>query len=318
MYEALHAFFANRGYLQVETPVLVPAPGMEPHIEPFATCLDLSEAGGGMERLWLATSPEYAMKRLVAAGLQRIYQVCKAFRAEPPSHTHNPEFTLLEFYREGDMHGVMEDLEALVVALARAFGHDGHLPGGVSLATPFERLRVRDAFRTEVGVDLAELPEGDGAALAAAIEAAVGRRYAGSWEEVFFAAFLDLVEPTLGRARPTFLTEWPAELAALARLRSEDPRWAERFELYIGGLELANGFSELTDAAEQRRRLEQEREERVRLGRARLPLDEAFLHAVGRMPPTGGVAVGLDRLLMCLVGAASIGEVLLFPFEAPP
>ena len=305
-------FLSGRGYLEVETPILVPAPGMEPHIDAFATELALRELGGRRRRLWLQTSPEYAMKRLVAGGLPRIYQITKVFRAEPPSATHAPEFSMLEFYREGDMHGVMEDLEALVGALARAFTSGERLPGGVDVSPPFLRLTVRQALLEYTGVDFVRFPLDAAEAFAAALAKRTGRRYQGGWDEVFFGAFLDFVEPAIGRERPTFLVDWPAHMAALARLRDDDPRFAERFELYAGGLELANGFSELNDAAEQRRRLEAEQAERRRAGREVYPIDERFVEAVGRLPPTGGVAVGLDRLLMLLLGEASIEGVLLF------
>ena len=171
-----------------------------------------------------------------------------------------------------------------------------------------------DAFRRHAGVDLAACGN-DAARLAEAARRAGHDpgRPGEPFEDVFFRVMLAAVEPRLGAERPCYLVDWPAHLAALARLRAEDPRVAERFELYAGGLELANGFSELADAGEQRRRLVAEREERRRLGRADLPLDERFLEAVGRMPPAGGVAVGLDRLLMLLVGAETISEVLLFP-----
>jgi lysyl-tRNA synthetase class 2 len=307
------------GYEEVETPCLVPAPGMEPHLSPFRTDF-VPEGGGAARPLWLHTSPEYAMKRLLAAGLPRVFQLSRVFRNGEVSPTHNPEFTMLEFYRAGtDYSGIMADLEQLVEACARALSPDGApraRRGGVALdlAAPFERLTMAEAFRRHAGIDL--LACGNDAARLA--EAA---RHAGldpgppgePFDDVFFRVMLDAIEPRIGRERPCYLLDWPAPMAALSRVRRDDPRLAERFELYAAGLELANGFSELTDAAEQRRRLVEEQELRRRLGRPVLPLDEPFLAAVGRMPEAGGVAVGLDRLLMLLVGAESIGEVLLFP-----
>jgi lysyl-tRNA synthetase class 2 len=307
------------GYEEVETPALVPAPGMEPHLHPFRADF-LPEGGGAATPLWLHTSPEYAMKRLLSGGMGRIFQLVRVFRNGEVSRTHNPEFTMLELYRaDSDYAGVMSDLERLVEACARALlprGGTRVSRGGATLelAAPFERLTMDEAFRRHAGVDLAACGN-DAARLA---EAA---RRAGHdpgppgepFEDVFFRVMLAAVEPRLGTTRPCYLVDWPAPLAALARLRTGDPRVAERFELYAGGLELANGFSELADAAEQRRRLVAEQEERRRLGRPVFPLDERFLEAVGRMPPSGGVAVGFDRLLMLLVGAASISDVLLFP-----
>jgi len=315
-------FLTASGYEEVETPALVPAPGMEPHLHPFETRFS-PEGGrdtGSSRPLWLVTSPEYAMKRLLAEGFPRVFQLARVWRNGEVSATHNPEFTMLELYRSGTDHrGVMEDLERLVESCARALRPDGAARsdrGGrtVSLSPPFERLTCEEAFRRHAGIDLGACL-GDGEALRRAALAAGHDGGPGGepFEDVFFRVMLAAVEPGLGQGRPTYLTAWPASMAALARLDASDPRWADRFELYAGGLELANGFHELNDAAEQRRRLVAEQEERRRLGRPALPLDEAFLGAVGRMPQAGGVAVGLDRLLMLLSGAESIEEVLLFP-----
>ncbi len=309
---------AAEGYEEVETPCLVPAPGMEPHIDHFLAPYRPEE--GPPRPLWLHSSPEYAMKRLLADGWERIFQLARVFRNGEISATHNPEFTMLELYRTGTGYaGIMADLEALVERCARAL-----LPGGgsrverdgrfVELAAPFERLSVAEAFRIHAGIDLASC-SGDAARLASAARAAGHHPGPGGerFDDVFFRVFLDAVEPKLGRSRPVFLLDWPASMAALSKVKRDDPRWAERFELYAGGMELANGFTELNDAAEQRRRLVEEQALRARLGRPVYPLDEPFLDAVGRMPDAGGVAVGIDRLLMLLVGARSIDEVLLFP-----
>jgi elongation factor P--(R)-beta-lysine ligase len=315
---ALRSHLAARGFDEVETPCLVPAPGMEPHIAAFETAF-VPEGGRRPEALWLHSSPEYAMKRLLAEGFERIFQLARVFRNGEVSATHNPEFTMLEMYRAGTDHrGIMADLEAAVEAGARALHPEGGTRfawNGVAfdLAAPFDRVRVADAF-ARAGVDL-EGAGGDAARLRAAARARgldAGPDGEG-FDDVFFRVFLQAIEPGLGHGRPVYLTDWPASMAALARVRGDDPRWAERFELYVAGLELANGFAELTDAAEQRRRLEEERALRERLGRPAYPIDERFLEAVGRMPEAGGVALGLDRLLLLLTGAASIGEVLLFP-----
>src|SRR3990172_2022054 len=262
LHAAVRSFFADRAFEEVETPCLVPAPGMEPHIDAFAAPY-LPEGGGEARPLWLHTSPEYAMKRLLARGFPRIFQLARVFRNGEVSASHNPEFTMLEFYRaETDYQGIMRDLEDLVEACALA------LVGGTC---------VRAAGRQ---LDLAAPPP---------------------------------PPPTAAAGQPVYVVDWPAPMAALSKVKGSDARFAERFELYAGGLELANGFTELTDAAEQRRRLEEERALRGRLGRPASPLDERFLEDLSRMPEAGGVAVGLDRLLMLLVGARSIDEVLLFP-----
>jgi len=256
------------------------------------------------------------MKRLLAReGFSRCYQLARVFRDGEVSRTHNPEFTLLELYASpGTAETIMADLEQVVFACApEAPARKGHGRGSgtISLRPPFERLTCRDAFVRYAGFDPLPL---DAEALAQAARACGVRPVPGaSWDDVFTQVLLERIEPALGIDRPTFLTEYPASQAALARLKAADPRVAERFELYAGGLELANGFSELCDAAEQRRRLEREQELRRALGRDVYPLDEWFLSALDQIPSAGGVALGFDRLLMLLTGAASIADVLLFP-----
>ena len=312
----MRQFLTARGFEEVETPYLVPAPGMEPHIDAFHAPF-VPEGGGPPRPLWLHSSPEYAMKRLLADGFERIFQLARVYRNGEVSPTHNPEFTMLELYRAGaDYDGIMRDLEELVAACALAVAGTTRVQAGggeLDLAAPFERVTVASAF-ARLGLDLGAC-QGDAARLRAALAARgldAGRE-GDSFDDLFFRTFLAQVEPGLGGRRPAYLVDWPAPMAALARLKPADPRWAERFELYAGGLELANGFSELTDAVEQRRRLEEERALRVRLGRPAYPLDERFLAALPRMPPAGGVALGLDRLLMLLTGARAIEDVLLFP-----
>jgi lysyl-tRNA synthetase class 2 len=316
---AVRATLGALGYEEVETPCLVPAAGMEVHIQAFEAAF-VPEGGGAPRPLFLHTSPEYAMKRLLADGLPRIFQLARVFRNGEISRTHNPEFTMLELYRAGtDYAGVMADLERLVEACARALSPDGSPRASrdareIDLSAPFERLTVNEAFRRHAGVDLAAC-DGDAARLAEAARRAGHDpgRPGEPFEDVFFRVMLDAIEPRIGLARPTYLVDWPASMAALSRVKRDDPAVAERFELYAGGLELANGFTELTDAAEQRRRFVREQEERRRLGHRVYPVDEPFLEALGRMPDAGGVAVGFDRLLMLLVGAEAIGDVLLFP-----
>ena len=311
----------QRGYLEVETPIAVPVAGQEPHLRPFETTFtpDPPIPPGGIEgarRLHLHTSPEYAMKRLLARdGFSRCYQLARVFRDGEVSRTHNPEFTLLEFYASpGSAATIMADLEQLIFACAaEAPARKGHGRGSgkVSLRPPFERLTCREAFTRYAGFDPLAL---DAAAFAQAARACGVRPAAdASWDDLFTQVLLEKVEPALGIERPTFLTEYPASQAALARLSPTDSRVAERFELYAAGLELANGWSELSDAREQRRRLEQEQALRSQLGREVFPLDDQFLAALDRIGDAGGVAVGFDRLLMLLTGAASIAEVLLFP-----
>lgn len=306
---SLRATFARLGYLEVETPCLVPSPGLEPHIEPFAVPFTPGTDVGSPRRLYLHTSPEYAMKRLLADGSPPIFQLCKTFRDGEVSSHHNPEFTLLEFYRPGADYGaIMEDLELLLAEAELAVtGRAGRFG-----RRPYERLTVRDALLRHAGVDLAASP--DGASLRAAAERlGVHLGASTSFDDVFFHVFLERVEGALGAERPTFLCEYPASMASLARLKPGDPTVAERVELYSAGLELANGFSELTDAREQRCRLEEEQALRRSQGRPSYALDERFLSALERMPEAAGIAVGLDRILMLLLDAPRIDDVLLFP-----
>jgi lysyl-tRNA synthetase class 2 len=311
----------QRGYLEVETPIAVPFAGQEPHLRPFETTFtpDLPvppDGVHGARRLHLHTSPEYAMKRLLAReGFSRCYQLARVFRDGEVSATHNPEFTLLEFYASpASAESIMADLEQLVSCCATeapARKDHGRGSGTISLRPPFERLTCREAFVRYAGFD--PLPLDAEAFAQAARACGVCPAAAASWDEVFTQVLLERIEPALGIERPTFLTEYPASQAALARLKPSDPSVAERFELYASGLELANGFSELCDSREQRRRLDREQELRKRLGREVFPLDERFLVALDRIGEAGGVAVGFDRLLMLLTGAQTIAEVLLFP-----
>jgi elongation factor P--(R)-beta-lysine ligase len=308
MYAALRHHLASEGYCEVETPALVPAPGMEPHIDAFSASFVPQMGIGQCRPLYLITSPEYAMKRLLADGSGPIFQICKAFRNGEVSPTHNPEFTLLELYRPmADYRGIMYDLERALAAVETRFPAS-RLFGRL----PYERVKVHEAFLRETGIDLQTCEDASSLRLAAQ-RAGLPALKEESFEDLFFRIFLDRVEPTLGRDGPTFLIDYPSSMAALARLKPDDGRIAERFELYAGGLELANGFSELIDPNEQRRRLLVEQETRRAAGKPSYPLDEAFLASLSRMPPSGGVAVGLDRVLMLLLGARAIEDVLLFP-----
>jgi len=306
MYGALRAFFGGATYLEVETPTLIATPGLEPHIDPFEAPFIPQTDVGARRSLWLHTSPEYAMKRLLAdPGCPPLFQICKTYRNGEISGTHNPEFTMLEFYRpNADYRAIMDDLEGALAAVEQSVAPTR----GLFTRTPFERLTVADAVKRHTGV---ELFDGDLRAAAKAIGVHVGDST--SFDDVFFHLFLERVERKLGVGTPAFLIEYPASMASLARLKPEDPRVAERVELYAEGVELANGFSELTDATEQRKRLTEEQELRRALGRPVFDLDEKFLAALPNLPPSGGIAVGLDRVLMLLLNAKAIEDVLLFP-----
>lgn len=300
---ALRAFFDERGFVEIEAPIAVRSPGMEPHLTPF----ELRTAG---PRRYLHTSPEFALKRLLGAGFEQIYSLGPCFRDEPPSKTHSPEFTMLEWYEAGsDLLRMMDQTEALIRAARAAVGRGavGYRGRVTAVDGPFERLTVREAFVRHAGLDPFEHPTADG--LRAAARAAghyVGA--GGDWDDVFFQVMLEAVEPKLGRARPTFLWAWPPSQAALARL-DRSRTVALRFELYAGGFELANAFDELIDADEQRRRFEADRARQQALGGQPRPIDEALLDALRRMSPTAGIALGVDRLVMWLTGAEHIDDV---------
>jgi lysyl-tRNA synthetase class 2 len=301
---AVRTWFDEQGFLEVETPARVPAPGQEVH-------LDAIPAPDGGDRRFLVTSPEYHMKRLAGGGLGRIYQLGRAFRAGERGPHHQPEFTMLEWYRaEESLETVARDCEELVRAAARAVGLGSTLPGGIALALPFERTTVRALLARHAGVELrgdepvAELRE---KAAAAGVSTT-----AEAWDDVFFQIFLDRVEPHLGQGHPTFVFDWPAPLGALARRRRDDPRLCERFELYAGGLELVNAFGELIDPHEQRARFLEETETRRSRGKTTYPVDERLLEALAHMPPTCGAAMGFDRLVMLVLGARDIREVVAF------
>ena len=302
----LREVFAARDFLEVETPLLVPAPGLEIH-------LDALRAADG----YLITSPEYQMKRLLAAGFERIYQVCKCFRGNEHGPHHATEFTMVEWYRGfAELDAIIDDTEHLVAAVVRALGggHHARVAGRtIDVTPPWPRITVREAMRTHAGITVT----GDESApdLAAAVRAAgIECEATAAWDDAFFAAWLARVEPALAALdRPIIVEDWPAPLAALARRRPDDPRVAFRCEAYIGGLELANGFGELTDPVEQRARFESELAIRAARGRATPPLDEKLLAALAEgLPPSAGIALGFDRLVMLATGAASIDQVLTF------
>ncbi|MDA0746595.1 MAG: EF-P lysine aminoacylase EpmA [bacterium] len=309
-------FFERNGFLEVETPLLVRCPGMEPHLVAFETSFTDS---GQNQRLYLPTSPEYAMKRLLAAGFENIYQICKAFRHEAAGPMHNPEFTILEWYRAyADYKTIMADTEALIHHLACELTGGPHITSqnqAVDLTPPWPRISVREAL-----VYYAKIQTDPTVDLPAFIQEARAKGHTGvspddPFELAFFKVFLDGVERRLGSPQPIFLTDYPASMAALAKRKPGRPDLAERFEVYIAGIELANAFTELNDPHEQRARLEAEAAQRLSEGNPAYPVDETFLAALeSGMPPSGGIALGLDRLVMLLSGAPTIRDVIAFPF----
>lgn len=291
------AFLASRGYTEVETPIAVPSPGLDFHLDAFG----LTDPAGRATPRYLSTSPEYQMKRMLAAGAGRIFQITRAFRAGERGERHNPEFTILELYRpHAGMDAIMRDTEQLV---ARVTGGQITLRDPragarvIDLRPPFLRLPILDAFERWGGVTKDE-----------------AQRLADEDEDRFFEKLAFEVEPgiaTLDRA--VFVVDYPASQASLARKKPSDPRLAERFELYVAGVELCNGFGELVDPIEQRRRFEADQALRRAKGKPVYPIDERFLEALATMPESGGNAIGFDRLVALLCGTRAIGEVIAFP-----
>ena len=315
---ALREWFAGEGFVEVDTGVLQVSPGNETHLHAFAT--DLVSYAGTSARRYLRTSPEFACKKLLAAGEPRIVEFAKAFRNRERGALHAPEFTMLEWYRaRAPYTAIMQDCTDVVAVAARVTGGKPLTFRGriCDVDAQAEQITVFDAFERHAGIDLSATLSADGAdrgALAAAAgDAGVACAADDTWADIFSRVLVARVEPRLGIGRASLLYEYPAVLSALARPSAADPRLAERFELYACGVELANGFGELSDPAEQRRRLNAEMAEKERIWGERYPLDEDFLAALARMPEASGVALGLDRLVMLATGAPHIDHVMWTP-----
>ena len=317
--KAIRAWFDEQGFAEVETGILQVSPGNETHLHAPRT--ELNSATGALATRYLRTSPEFACKKLLAAGEPRIFEFARVFRDRERGDLHLPEFTMLEWYRaDAAYDAVMADSIVIIAHAAQATGI-GRFSFRGSSADPFaepELLTVAAAFERFAGIDLLATiagGEGDRAGLAAAAAARTRVRIADddTWSDIFSKVLVEHIEPNLGQGRLTVLFEYPAPEAALARAKASDPRVAERFEIYACGVELANGFGELTDAGEQRRRFMQAMDEKARRYGERYPLDEDFLDAVAKMPEASGVALGFDRLVMLAGGALRIDQVVWTP-----
>jgi lysyl-tRNA synthetase class 2 len=284
--QAVRSFFINNAYLEIETPIRIPAPASETHI-------DAVESGDW----FLQTSPELCMKRLLAKGFPRIFQICKCFRQGERGRLHLPEMTLLEWYRINSSYlDLMNECENLVGQVARQINSKNRLTyqgTEIDLTPPWRRISVAEAFKRFASISMETALESD------------------RFDEIMVEA----IEPNLGQPRPAFLYDYPASRGALARLKTGDNRYAERFELYIGGLEICNAFSELTDPVEQRQRFESERKRRQDTGRRIYPLPEKFLAALDGMPEAAGNALGIDRLVMIFTDMNKIDDVVAFTPE---
>lgn len=332
-------FFEGRDFLEVETPALQISPGLEPHLGAFKTLHMPAGAAFGEtqtnligkvlgQTLYLHTSPEFAMKKLLAGGLERIWQLCKTYRNGEGSSTHHPEFTMLEWYRANPdpspenadrlVQDLKLDLMGLIRRIASLTPNDKFTYQSLS-CDPFEDwqiITVAEAFMQYAGLDLDFLiganplaPSSKNIAQAAK-DLKIKTNKDDRFEDIFFSIFDQLIEPKLGFPVPSLLVDYPLSMAALARPKTDNPRLAERFEFYICGLELANGFGELNDPVEQRRRFNQDQDLKQALYQCRYPIDEAFLTALKQMPPAAGIALGVDRLIMLASGAKDIKQTL--------
>jgi len=314
---AVRAWFDEQGFTEVETSILQVAPGNETHLHAPRT--ELAHPDGRRMTRYLRTSPEFACKKLLAAGEQRIFELARVFRDRERGDLHLPEFTMLEWYRaDAPYDAVIADTVVVIAHAAQATGI-GRFSFRGRIADPFaepELLTVAGAFARFAGLDLLATifdGEGDRRALADAARSKVKISDDDTWSDIFSKVLVEHVEPNLGEGRLTILFEYPAPEAALARAKPSDPRVAERFEIYACGVELANGFGELTDATEQRRRFEHAMDEKERRYGERYPLDADFLDAVAHMPQASGVALGFDRLVMLASGALRIDQVVWTP-----
>ncbi len=322
---AIRSYFDSQDFEEVQTPALQVSPGLEPHLQAFST--QLRDPNGNRSELrYLHTSPEFAMKKLLAAGMERIYQIAQVYRNRERSHTHHPEFSMLEWYRVGEPYtALMSDCENLLRACTKAASGERELTWqGVKADPfqPFERLTVQNAFLKYAETDLLATisdplkpnPEG---LRAACDKLGISVATDDSWEDLFFRIFLEKIEPKLGVGRPTILYDYPVSMAALSRPKIEEPHLAERFEVYVCGLELANAFGELTDPVAQRARFEADMEKKQRLYGERYPIDEDFLASLEHLPESSGIALGVDRLVMLITGASDIEQVLWVPVAEP-
>jgi lysyl-tRNA synthetase class 2 len=331
----IRGFFHFRGFVEIDAPIIVRSPGLEPYLDAFEVrgiqtdihhqaqaALSMLELG---QRKYLQTSPEYALKKLLGQGFDRVFSICACFRDEPTSKTHQPEFTMLEWYvKNQNLFELMDQCEALLREVSDQFlgkaqrlrmkreliidGQAQSLLFSFDLHEPFERLSVQEAFIRYTGIDYEAYPDAQ-SLRAQALQKGFRADEDWTWDDIFFQLLMDAVEPKLGREKPTFLWGYPASQAALAKLDPTHPSRALRFELFIGGIELGNAFDELCNAEEQRLRFISDQKTRAQLGKAIYPIDEKLLLALPQMGNTTGIAIGLDRLVMLFTQAEHIADI---------
>jgi lysyl-tRNA synthetase class 2 len=312
----IREFFWSQNFLETETPIAARLPGQEPYLNPIPVIFH--EPDGAETRMYLQTSPEFALKKILAAGYEKFFQICKSFRDyEQFGGNHNTEFTMIEWYRApGTLKDIMDDTEKLFKYVAEKLGISEveYKDKKVNVTGEWERMSMREVWKKYVGVELNDYLTSEKMAelvRARGLTAENGEPF----EDLFFKIFLNEIESKLGMEKPIMIYDYPEQMCSLSRLSKNDPRYAERFELYIGGLELANAFGELTDAVEQEKRLEADKAKRAQLGKETWPVDPDFINAIKQIgdanfPSVGGTALGIDRMVMLFIGAKDINEVI--------
>ena len=310
----IRKFFTDQSFFELETPLLVPSPGMEVHLHSFST--RYVHHDGSEEVLHLPSSPEFAIKKALGAGFEKVFEIARVFRNHGElGPLHHPEFNMLEWYRPGSYLEIMDDVDALFKYLSTRFS-----PLNASLEFSWDegtsRTSIEECFRKYANLNLKRgLSDID--YWSSASQASLQENIASddSFEDIFFRVWLKLIEPNLGVSQPEIVFDYPASMAALAKLKAPEDVWSERFEVYIKGVEIGNAFSELTDSAEQDRRFREANEHREGLGHPPHPIDQTFIDSVGEMPRTGGIAIGVERLLMVLTGETDISQFFLYPLS---
>lgn len=308
----IREFFWSQDFQETETPVAVRLPGQEPYLNPIPVLFH--DPAGEAHRFSLQTSPEFAMKKLLAAGFTKIFQICKCFRDfESFGGNHNPEFTMIEWYRApGTLKEIMDDTEALFKFIAGELKMESvqYKEYKILILGEWEKLSMREVWKKYLGVELDDYLTAE--SMAELVKSrGLSAAESDAYEDLFYKIFLNEIELKLGLEKPVMIYDYPEQMTSLSRLSKNDSRYAERFELYIGGLELANAFGELTDAAEQKKRLEADKEKRKQLGKEIWPVDPEFVSALkSGIPTAGGIALGVDRLVMLFAGAKDINEVI--------
>ncbi len=310
-------FFNSRGFLEIDAPVLTPYPTLDNNIR--SVDLDIRDFNGKSHRLFMHTSPEHAMKKLLAAGAEKIYFLGKVFRDGELTRLHNPEFTMLEWYRtNADYHDIQKETEDLIRLITDPIISDqtmNYQNSQIDLSAPWQHVTVRDLFLKHANLDLEKSDHVEDLRNTASI-LGIPCNPNDDWETLFFRIFLEKIEPKLGHPKPVFVMNYPARLGLMAKRKSDHPGWAERTELYIAGLELANGYSELTNPGEQMERFIQEQQKVQTVTQKSCPIDKELIEALKiGFPPSAGISLGVDRLIMLLFNKTHIQDVLLFPMH---